>query len=61
MKRLAPGDFGKRMQARIPLKRFGTINEIANTAVFLRSSAASYINGTIIVVDGGECISLGEL
>jgi peroxisomal 2,4-dienoyl-CoA reductase len=61
MKRLAPGDFGERMKARVPLRRFGTIDEIANTAVFLRSSAGAYINGTVIVVDGGECISMGAL
>ena len=59
MKRLAPGDLGKKMMARIPLGRFGRIEEIADAAVFLRSPSASFITGTILVVDGGECISRG--
>lgn len=37
----------------IPLKRYGTVQEIANTVAFLCSDAASYINGQIIAVDGG--------
>lgn len=38
---------------RIPLGRAGTAEEVANLVVFLLSPAASYINGTAIVIDGG--------
>lgn len=37
----------------IPLARFGTAEDIANTAVFLASDAASYITGQVIHIDGG--------
>jgi meso-butanediol dehydrogenase / (S,S)-butanediol dehydrogenase / diacetyl reductase len=37
----------------IPLGRYGTPEEMANTIGFLCSSAASYINGQFIAVDGG--------
>ena len=37
----------------IPLKKFGTADDIASTAVFLASDEAKYITGSIIKVDGG--------
>ena len=37
----------------IPMKRFGTADEVAETVVFLASEKASYITGQTIVVDGG--------
>src|SRR5271168_2231662 len=40
--------------ARNPLGRFGTAGELANLATFLVSDAASYINGEVVVMDGGE-------
>jgi len=36
-----------------PLKRLGRAEEVASTALFLASDAASYINGATIMVDGG--------
>ena len=38
---------------RIPLKRFGSVEEVANVAVFLASDAAGYITGQVMAVDGG--------
>lgn len=55
MSRLAPGasaDGGH--QERIPLKRWGRIEEVAESAVFLCSPSASYITGTILDCDGGS-------
>ena len=39
--------------ARIPMKRYGTVREIADTVAFLLSEQASYITGQNIRVDGG--------
>lgn len=38
---------------RIPMGRFGDPQELAGAAVFLASSAASYVTGQVITVDGG--------
>jgi len=38
---------------RTPLRREGTMLEIAETLAFLASPAASFISGTDILVDGG--------
>jgi len=40
----------------IPLKRMGTADEVANTALFLASDMSSYITGEVIRVDGGLCM-----
>jgi peroxisomal 2,4-dienoyl-CoA reductase len=61
MRRLAPGGLAERIAAHIPLRRFGRIDEIADLAVYLRSPAAAYINGAILVVDGGHSIALPTL
>jgi len=37
----------------IPLKRFGTAEEVANTCIFLASDMGAYINGQTISVCGG--------
>ncbi len=39
---------------RIPLGRFGTVEEFANLAVFLISDGSAYINGDTVTMDGGE-------
>ena len=39
---------------RIPLARFGTLEEFANLATFLISDGSGYVNGDVITMDGGE-------
>lgn len=54
MKRLAPGEAGEKLKKQIPLGRFGSVEDIGLAAVFLTSSAANYITGETLVVDGGH-------
>ena len=61
MKRLVPEPIKEKLQQRIPLGRFGMISDIENAAVFLCSDAASYINGAVLVVDGGHWLAANRL
>jgi peroxisomal 2,4-dienoyl-CoA reductase len=57
MKRLLPPQLKEALTKKIPLQRFGRIKDIENSAVFLCSDAASYINGVTLVVDGGHWLT----
>ncbi len=48
------------LKLRSPLRRYGTPEEIADIAAFLASDEAAYLNGAIIVADGGVTIN-GDL
>lgn len=54
--RLLPGDLAEKFdfKHRVPLKRVGEHQELANLAAFLLSDFATYINGEIVTIDGGE-------
>ena len=59
--RLLPGDLVKKFDPakRIPLKRVGDHQELANLAAYLLSDYASYITGEVVTIDGGEWLKNG--
>jgi len=44
---------GEEILVRTPMKRFGELEELVGAAIFLASDAASFVTGTLLVVDGG--------
>jgi 3-oxoacyl-[acyl-carrier protein] reductase len=52
-----------KMESSIPMKRLGSVEDIANAALFFASDEAAYVTGQMIVVDGGQILpeSLGAL
>ena len=54
MKRLSRPELDTKNKATIPLRRYGTVDDIGQAAVFLASPLAAYITGTVLCVDGGS-------
>lgn len=54
--RLMPGDLQEKfdMSKKVPLKRVGEHQELANLAAYLVSDFSAYVNGEVITIDGGE-------
>ncbi len=54
--RLLPGDLAEKfdMAKKVPLKRVGDHQELANLAAYLVSDFSAYVNGEVVVIDGGE-------
>ncbi len=54
--RLLPGDLAKKFDTskRVPLRRNGEHQELANLAAYLVSDFSAYINGEVVTIDGGE-------
>jgi NAD(P)-dependent dehydrogenase (short-subunit alcohol dehydrogenase family) len=44
--------------ANVPLKRYGTADEVAGAAMYLASDAAAYVTGVVLPVDGGVAMGL---
>jgi len=49
------------VQKGVPLRRFGTAEEIAESVRFLVSPRASYITGQVLAVDGGQWLGSGVM
>lgn len=58
---IMPEPIRARVKATVPLRRFGTVDELAGTIAFLLSPAAAYITGAVLRVDGGLGLSAGAL
>jgi len=67
--RLAPeGPVREAMIKKVPSRRFGEKQEIADAAIYLSSTMGKYVNGTILTVDGGtelgdastDCLSIPD-
>lgn len=54
--RLLPGDLKEKfdLSKKVPLKRVGDHQELANLAAYLVSDFSAYLNGEVVVIDGGE-------
>lgn len=54
--RLLPGDLAEKfdLAKKVPLKRVGDHQELANLAAYLVSDFSAYVNGEVMVIDGGE-------
>lgn len=54
--RLLPGDLAQKFDTskRVPLRRNGEHQELANLAAYLVSDFSAYINGEVVTIDGGE-------
>jgi NAD(P)-dependent dehydrogenase (short-subunit alcohol dehydrogenase family) len=48
---------GQELLQRVPMQRFGLVEELVSTAIYLASDASSYTTGQIIIVDGGQLAS----
>lgn len=53
MTKLMPKEALEQMASKVPVARLGETEDIANAVLFLSSEQASYINGTVLSVDGG--------
>jgi NAD(P)-dependent dehydrogenase (short-subunit alcohol dehydrogenase family) len=56
MSRLAPGDMKEKLISRVPLGRYGKIDEVCEALLFLVSRSGAYVTGTTLLIDGGTAL-----
>jgi 3-oxoacyl-[acyl-carrier protein] reductase len=49
-------DYVRAMEASVPMRRLGSVTDIANAALFFASDEAAYITGQSLVIDGGQIL-----
>jgi NAD(P)-dependent dehydrogenase (short-subunit alcohol dehydrogenase family) len=52
-------DAGQRLKSRVPMQRFGRMEELDGALLLLASDAGSFITGSVLTVDGGHTLSIG--
>src|SRR5690606_29573962 len=52
------GETGESLRKRVPLRRFGTPEDLDGALLLLASDAGRYITGSVIVIDGGQSAAL---
>jgi NAD(P)-dependent dehydrogenase (short-subunit alcohol dehydrogenase family) len=58
--RLMPPELAEATRNKIPLRRFGEHQELADLAAYLMSPGSGYVNGEVVTIDGGEQLTGGE-
>jgi len=62
MRRLAPTpEIRRAIERSIPLRRYGSKDELADLALFLCSDAASFVTGAVYICDGGHSLCRGGI
>ncbi len=49
-------DYIRQMEASVPMRRIGSVADVANAALFFASLEAAYITGQSLVIDGGQIL-----
>jgi 3-oxoacyl-[acyl-carrier protein] reductase len=49
-------DYISSMEAAVPMKRLGSVSDVANAALFFASDEAAYITGQSLAIDGGQVL-----
>jgi 3-oxoacyl-[acyl-carrier protein] reductase len=49
-------DYARRMAASIPMRRLGSVDDIANAALYFASDEAAYVTGQSLIIDGGQIL-----
>lgn len=56
MSRLAPPGVEDGLKRRVPMQRYGTVDEVCEAVTYLVSPAASYVTGATLLIDGGTSL-----